>query len=237
MERNIVASLMPLTVLCVICGLSLPTSRQSKLRTVYGLAVTTVCCILWTVYLIVKLATVDFNYLINVMKASITTLTSIMIIYYQIKCNFRHDQISNCIANIVYVDQSLQSLYVEVPHKQNTVVCILFIIGAIIFCVHFTFETLYYIDFSSLILDVKRLYKLVCFLNLYMFITVQFIYCFYLIIIIRQRVRLIRRAVEAFHKLSDRNVAWSDSVTVAVVVQPRSCLLYTSTLFDVYFLL
>ena len=50
----------------------------------------------------------------------------------------------------------------------------------------------------------------------------QCLHCVWITRIIWQRLQLTRRAVERFDKLSNRNVAWSDRVTVAIVVQPRN---------------
>ena len=154
--------------------------------------------VLWTVHLIVQLCTVDYNYLINRVDLFMNTLISITTIYYQIMFNVRQDQSSNYIANIVYIDQSLQSLHIQVPHTQNGIVCVLFIviIFYLFFYVILSYENLKYVNFLSMTLDFTKLYKVVCLVTVCVLFLMQYVFCFYIMNVIRQRVQLTRRAVE-----------------------------------------
>lgn len=132
------------------------------------------------------------------------------------------DLTCNYVTNIGYVDKSLQSLHIKVPHTRNIVECILFIIISFSCFVSLVYEKFYYITVSCLMLDTTKLYKFVCALSIYTSSSVQCLHCVWITRIIWQRLQLTRRAVERFDKLSNRNVAWSDRVTVAIVVQPRN---------------
>ena len=154
-------------------------------RDAYTLSVTTVCCVLWTVNVILKLCTVDYSYLINRMDFCTSTLISVTLVYYQIKLYICQSQTCNYITKIVHVDQSLESVQVKVPHTRNKVECVLLIVLSIIFFAFYNYEKLYYATFSCLVLDLSKMYKFTCVITNHVCFTVFFQYCYYLMYIIR----------------------------------------------------
>ena len=61
----------------------------------------------------------------NFVRLSFFILSMTICTYYRIKFLVGHDLRRNIFDNIKYVDQSLESLHVKVPHTRNTIECVL----------------------------------------------------------------------------------------------------------------
>lgn len=171
--------------------------------------------------MIVELHTLDFTYFFNRLYFCMNLLLSTTVIYYQITFYVRQENIYNTIGNIVYVDQSLESLGVPVPHTRNKVECITLVTVMMTLLLVAICKLHYYFESISYVGDLSVIYKMVFFANITGPNCVLYMYYYYIINVIRQRVRLTRRAAEKFDRFSDTSVAWSDRVIVPVIFQPR----------------
>lgn len=168
-------------------------------------------------FFLLKVLYTTYNY-VNIMYFSVTTLLSINVTYYRLKFVVRRDVNCTIFGNISHIDQLLESLHIKVPHLQNIIACILFLIVNLVLLATYVYESYYYVSFSSLRLDFTEMCNFLYFVAMNLAVSALTMYFFALLCVVSQRVRLTRRAVESFNKRSDRKDAWRGDVTVSVVL-------------------
>ena len=96
-------------------------SRLNSLLKLYCWVFTTLNITISVISLSLKLCYMDYKYC-NFISMSFYFVSTITLIYYSIKC-LLHQDLKYIFDNINYVDQSLETLHVNVPHTHNTVEC------------------------------------------------------------------------------------------------------------------
>lgn len=233
-KLNVYSSLAPLNVLCAVFGYSVCSFRLTEMKKVlhaYCWVSSILCFVLLLFYLSVKVCFLQkkFTYLhagdIVCMVMGLSVMSR-----YQFKFIACKNTNRNILDNINHFDRCLESIGIKVPHAGNLIICIMSItvIGcanmSFIFMDIFTVISGTTLDSGSETVVISGLDKQiegVCFIILIIFagygFPILYMNFYSVIFIIQQRVSLFRKALLKFDELSDRNVAWSDRVSISVV--------------------
>lgn len=221
MERSVFTSTLCLTVVGALCGFRLPISQHWKSQIIvntYCLIVTIIYCAIFTTVTVVNICYITYSF-INIMELCTNVLIALLVTYYRIKFYSKPNTICDIYNNIVYIDQGLQRLGVRVPHARNRTQCMSFMILYSSLIAFYIFSKILEVDPRRYLMDVPNIL-----MNspVNIVFTVLVMHTYFTLYIIGQRVQLICCAVDNFDKLTDRNVAWSERVTLSVVGHPRS---------------
>lgn len=224
MERNIFISSLPLTVLCVACGYLILIPPKSKLQTflnVYSPAVTTLSSVLWITLLFRTIYSTVYSF-VSVIELCLIAMSSGVLIYYLVKFYVCQDMNCNILGNINYADRMLETICINVPHTQNRIEGVLFAVGYFTLCAFHTCKKLYSAISERQAFDFIRVLEIVSSVSLEFYIAILFAHCYYVINIVRQRVKLTRHVFETFSKLFDRNFAWNETLTISSIARPAT---------------
>lgn len=156
------------TVMTVICGYSLPIWRRqsSNLQTalnIYCLTITALFTALGAVYLLLKLRSVEFS-CVGIVEYTISVYQVYLITYWPLKYYTCQQLNSNIYDNLAYIDNSLESLGIEVPRVRNNLEGMLFV--AVSFTLGLIYRNQIFDDFLHCPPNERLYYMSVCFSSL-----------------------------------------------------------------------
>lgn len=211
MLDNVHASIMPLTVLCGAFGFYTTDFKQTTTRTiftVYYYMLTLMCPITyatWTAVTVLNHVRLN-DYFVVVMFSLMDIVSVVMLTFYRVKCMTDGKVINDILDNVCCADRCLRRLGITVPHKRNLVLCVtsaiaFLFIGTVIDCLIIEKARSFGANnavVSSLAVKFVMSYCALVFFG-------QFVFVLY---IVKQRIGLVRRAVETYSYASKRKLAW-----------------------------
>ena len=209
MSTNTVAAIMPIAVFCTLCGFSMPFLRKPKLQTslnVYCLVVAVLQFTVFILFICTVMHTLDYT-VITVLGLCTLTLEAFILVYYQIKFVMCLKNNRDVIENIVYVDQSLERLHMSTPRTNNKTEFSLLFLNLILFMLFF-YKT-YYVYFSSQVFDYISFFRFIYIMKADFSHMILFTFCCSITNILKERLRLVRCALEKFAKRSKRTVSYT----------------------------
>lgn len=219
----------PISLFCILCGFSTFHFEQAMLRKIINLycwICVVVCTIVSVNCVLVKLYIVQFRYS-SVIDVFSNILCDVVLVMYQVKYLLHKDINMSILDNIYFVDDSLESINVTVPHIRNLIVASTCVALNII-----SFITFVSTDLLSTMIkrlfgaesEIRTLYEIDLYCNyivtiLFYSVMSFFLYMqlLYIIYVLWQRMGLVYIALVKLDKLSKREVAWTDNVIVSIM--------------------
>lgn len=222
MENSIQKTMLPLSVCCVIFGFYTVDVKKTKFRritTAYCVLVTILVFTSWTAFTVIKLQTMQYCFF-NVTFLLMEIVQITMITYYSVKYIVCDNVVSEIFQNIDYADMCLERLGVKVPHKKDQVECAVYTVVTNLMCIIFAYLATGKREVQVRVDMVGELYAVYNFVTKFsvgyssVMLLSQFTFLLY---IVKQRIGLLRCAVQRSKKYFDRKIAWSRHVSISVL--------------------
>lgn len=223
MEISVKKTVLPLSICCTLFGFYAVDVRNKKIKCI----VTAYCCLLaalyfitWSLNIVMQVNVIQFNYnFYTVLYQFLDLLWIINIIYCSVKCVTENHVISDIYNNIDFSANYLNRMGVEASYRREqlySVACSIVILTlwitlscyviqqtAILRGLH-VFNKQY--TLYNTIAKFSRGYSIVVLLTIYAFV----------LYIIKQRILILRYAVQKYEVWFERIPAWSSGVTVSI---------------------